>query len=820
MCNFAKLPYSQYSQQRLPPPGEFERSRMFAINQMEFKKCGIQHIASFFHLVKATLCLVLVTIGITQADLASEISALTGNTHTRVVWLQGGLRIDGGGAVMGYDSKENKTTQILPAATKQNRPILCSGGYRVVVSINYKVYVVDWDGTNKRYIADGFSSDVWLDTKTGLEWVIARSGGKSTGGDVYRYQLDDPTKKIKLWDKGSVGIDYMPWWQVSADGTMGAEFMPWPNGYLIEDGVNSLNPKTTKMTDGCWSSVASDNSKYWFNLTCCPHHEILVYNQKTSIAKFGINAGPLPAGTQNNEYYHPKFASNGGRFLTVSGGYHGNSDSKDAEVYLGKFASNYKSFEGWVRITNNNQMSDYTPDAWIGVSASGPPKPEPVELVPSLIEFDMENALFAINTNQSIKATVLDQFSKALSPQPKVSWAIIGSGASIDADGLFKAGNTVGKYTVMASVGPLKSQLSVEVFDPAKLWLRINSGASSSAVNGWESDAAYLVAGSESQPYDFRSKPSISGVTNAAPADVYQTVRHGDHSYSFKQITNGTYKVRLHFYDVATDGRNMEYQIEGKSVLSNFSIIKTAGAGKALVREFDVIVSDGNGMQIVAKKGSGDDVFQSGIEIIAASATEPNPTELTQIVIKEPATSSNFKVGDGLTIKWDAPKEVSGVTLEISLDGGQNWNFITEGSITRTSAQWGSYAWTLPASINLKSTISNTVYLKIADYFDAGTYYALSEKNSITGTSAIHSLKQGAALDWEARVQGQNLVIQLGPAHDSRIWVVDNSGKNILEKQSLSGTIAISTTSWSTGQYWIFVSNGKEVSQTSIMLLH
>ena len=54
--------------------------------------------------------------------------------------------------------------------------------------------------------------------KKSQEWVVIRTGKNTTGGDIYRYMIDNPSVKMRLWDKGQVGIRYMPWWQMSKDG--------------------------------------------------------------------------------------------------------------------------------------------------------------------------------------------------------------------------------------------------------------------------------------------------------------------------------------------------------------------------------------------------------------------------------------------------------------------------------------------------------------------------------------------------------------------------------------------------------------------------
>jgi hypothetical protein len=112
-----------------------------------------------------------------------------------------------------------------------------------------------------------------------------------------------------------------------------------------------------------------------------------------------------------------------------------------------------------------------------------------------------------------------------------------------------------------------------------------------------------------------------------APVSVYQTVRHLEHDLSFPDIDDGDYVVRLHFGDdAANTGRRMEYSIEGQLLVADFSPGVEAGAGYvALARQIPVTVSDGNGLHIEARKGSGDDVFEAGIEILLASQVNLAP---------------------------------------------------------------------------------------------------------------------------------------------------------------------------------------------------
>ncbi|MBD3240702.1 MAG: hypothetical protein GF331_08975, partial [Chitinivibrionales bacterium] len=345
---------------------------------------------------------------------------------TRVAWIRGGDRLKGGGPVVGFDTQTGAETTILSAAQNQNKPIICSGGYRVVVSIDYQVYVVNWDGSGKRYLTDGICSDVWVDPNTGLEWAIVRKGGDTSDGEVIRYLIEDPNQSVLLWDRTPAGDFYMNWYQTSADGNIAVDFLPWDKVYVIDDGAWTANGFHTLMSAGCWSSLASDNSYVWFNFpnTGFGHTGLAVHRNKETIGELAIDAGPLPSGV-TGEYYHPKFASKGGRFLVVTGGYESGGSLDKVEVYLGRFAADYRTFDGWVRVTTNS-TGDITPDAWVAVAAPSPS-----------MRFSVDTLAFEADVNGANPApasvsvtTPYGAFSSlsAASDQPWLTVAASGSG--------------------------------------------------------------------------------------------------------------------------------------------------------------------------------------------------------------------------------------------------------------------------------------------------------------------------------------------------------------------------------------------------------
>ena len=111
---------------------------------------------------------------------------------------------------------------------------------------------------------------------------------------------------------------------------------------------------------------------------------------------------------------------------------------------------------------------------------------------------------------------------------------------------------------------------------------------------------------------------------NAAPMAVYQTERYGnDVSYAYPVPKGATYTVRLHFAEIfgAAPGERVEnISINGKPVLTNFSVAAEVGQNKALVKEFTGIAPDEKGnitIRVEAAPGSKDSNAKiSAIEIL------------------------------------------------------------------------------------------------------------------------------------------------------------------------------------------------------------
>lgn len=128
----------------------------------------------------------------------------------------------------------------------------------------------------------------------------------------------------------------------------------------------------------------------------------------------------------------------------------------------------------------------------------------------------------------------------------------------------------------------------------------------------------------------------ISGVTDPAPEQVYQTQRVGTGVGSFGYFIPGlipgaTYKLRLHFAEgfFKTPGnRAFNVAIDGQVVLNNFDIVAAAGAAnKAVIEEFSVNANRYGLVMLQFLVGSANLPSLRGIELIetAPPASEQQP---------------------------------------------------------------------------------------------------------------------------------------------------------------------------------------------------
>lgn len=210
-------------------------------------------------------------------------------------------------------------------------------------------------------------------------------------------------------------------------------------------------------------------------------------------------------------------------------------------------------------------------------------------------------------------ATAEDQYGEPLAKQPTVSWSATGAG-TISSSGLFQARDTEGTATITAEADGKQAQATVTVATAPSLHLKVNIGGD--AVSGWESQSGYVTAGSV---FSTSASIDLSKADQPAPEAVYQSCRHEDPSIVVSSIPNGTYQVRLHFAEPGNPSigtRQMDIVIEGTTVLSDLDPFAEVGKATALIKEFTVDVSDNNGLSVDVRKGTGNDSYVCGLEIL------------------------------------------------------------------------------------------------------------------------------------------------------------------------------------------------------------
>jgi len=112
---------------------------------------------------------------------------------------------------------------------------------------------------------------------------------------------------------------------------------------------------------------------------------------------------------------------------------------------------------------------------------------------------------------------------------------------------------------------------------------------------------------------------NLTGVTNPAPMQVYQTARIGNFTYTIPGFTAGSsHTVRLHFAETfwtAAGKRKFNVSINGMQVLTNFDIFAAAGAmNKAVIQQFTVNANAG-GQYVIQFTTAIDNSLVSGIEV-------------------------------------------------------------------------------------------------------------------------------------------------------------------------------------------------------------
>jgi len=212
------------------------------------------------------------------------------------------------------------------------------------------------------------------------------------------------------------------------------------------------------------------------------------------------------------------------------------------------------------------------------------------------------------------------------------------------------------------------------------------------------------------------SPVNVSGVTNAAPMNVYLTQRNGAFNYTIPGLAAGAqYTVLLHFaetYFTATGKRVFNVAINGTPVLTNLDIFSQVGENVALVEQYSAAANSSGQIVISFTKGSANQPSVAGVEVRGA------PSACTLLPFSAPT---------GLTALASSPSII-----------GLNWT--ASSAPPNCPLTYNLYASTTkgftPGTGNLiASNLTGTTYTNTGLLPSTTYYYALEAVDS-TGTSA------------------------------------------------------------------------------------
>ncbi len=260
---------------------------------------------------------------------------------------------------------------------------------------------------------------------------------------------------------------------------------------------------------------------------------------------------------------------------------------------------------------------------------------------------------------------------------------------------------------------------------------QINAGGS--AVSPFAADNSY----SAGNQFSSAATINVSGVANAAPAAVYQSVRwNASFNYNLTGLTaNTAYVVRLHFVELsftAAGQRLFNVAINGSSVLSAFDIFAAAGQNKAVVRDFNATSTSSGGITIAFTQGGADNPSIAGIEILTGSVSQtPYLGTVGSIANGSTIQAENYDNGGEGVAYHDTTSGNSGgayrsdaVDIEASTDtgGGYNVGWTTDGEWLEYTANSSSGTYNIVVrAASASTTVTNKSLRVLLDGAVLGT---------------------------------------------------------------------------------------------------
>jgi beta-glucanase (GH16 family) len=207
---------------------------------------------------------------------------------------------------------------------------------------------------------------------------------------------------------------------------------------------------------------------------------------------------------------------------------------------------------------------------------------------------------------------------------------------------------------------------------------------------------------------------STTGVTNPAPAAVYQTERYGAFGYVYTGLLpSSIYTIRLHFAEgvtthTAASDRLFNVSVNGTQVLTNYDIFATAGLNQAVIQQVTGTSDEHGILSVQLYPGATDLPSLRGIEI-TQTGTAPPPPVLPGAPTALSATTAS---ASQINLSWTA-SNTSGVQYQV-------FRSTTSGFT--------------PSSSNQVATTTTTTYSDTV-LAAATTYYYVVEASNASGSS-------------------------------------------------------------------------------------
>ena len=556
------------------------------------------------------------------------------------------------------------------------------------------VYICDLDGN---VLHDFDARGGFLSWTTGGIWT--HPNYKNTG-DFYKY---DPVtgKQIRKYSFNVPSYTAYVSQNETAIGTFYRENSNETGAILLDD-----NNKLVHFGPGC-SCCPSPNGQMFTN-NLHNHQTMKVWNRNRKELYYLRMWEILPYPRNGYSWNAQSFSSNSNKHIIIPCGKKGPHELQQYGSTV-PWVYNLESGEAFCFHTNPNADVFWFPYDYYDGKVPGSE-----ETRAAWIKITPERATVSVNESVQFTGTVEDRDGRALSPQPAISWTVSGGGSM--SHNTFNAGSSPGgPFTVTATCGAVTTTAQVTV---AETVVRVNCGTNGNGfdVDGWERDDGYITGHDPSNDHNWSGTIALSGAGNAAPAEVYKSVYHRDHTYTFPDVADGTYIIRIHFADEhSSTQRNMTYIVNGRAILRDFSITDEAGVNQALIKDIPFTVSSGNGLTL-ACKGAGGDVFECGLEILK---TGDAPAQKVISFVK-PVPGSTWHMGDECEIAWEGnPDSLTVLDLKVSVDDGLTWTRINTSSIDPGINGSGTFTWrigTVETEEGEVSPVGDRVLLKVSDY--------------------------------------------------------------------------------------------------------